>query len=249
MPSAQAQLCQAFLTKSHLLSVAEDPGCADFPPNRMLSTWRDFTDHKVVSYQWLAFTGSSASRRSPAFLAVKGLGYRKRPLTEDPLRARGRRRGEGQARGGPGSVLFLPPPPAATEPGGVGAAPSLSPQLLLSRLTSPGQQTGRQRLRLPKSEPARGATAMPRAFGVLLALLLSGGLGGGQAQRREPQQQQQHRRQPPAHQQRGTVEAPAPGHTLCRGPRPVSRPFVLRLRERDRFLALPWGARFGGERV
>uniref|UniRef100_A0A8C0AD84 Laminin subunit alpha-2 n=1 Tax=Bos mutus grunniens TaxID=30521 RepID=A0A8C0AD84_BOSMU len=42
---------------------------------------------------------------------------------------------------------------------------------------------------------------MPRAFGVLLVLLLSGGLGGGQAQRPERQ------RQPPAHQQRGLFPA------------------------------------------
>lgn len=149
--------------------------------------------------------------------------------------------GRGPGKGRAGECLLSPPTPG---PGGWGLAPSFSPQLLLSQLTSPGRQTGRQRLRLPKSESAREATAMPRAFGVLLALLLSGGLGGGQAQRPEPPPQQ-HRRQPPAHQQRGTVEAAAPGHTLCRGPRPFSGPFVLRLLERDRFLALPWGARFG----
>lgn len=146
---------------------------------------------------------------------------------------------------------LLSPPTLRLRPsrGGWGLAPSFSQQLLHIQLTSPGQETGRQRLQLPKSESALGTTAMPRAFGVLLVLLLSGGLGGGQAQRPERQQQQQHRWQPPAHQQRGTVEARAPGHTLCWGPRTFSGPFVLRLLERDRFLALPLGSALWGERV
>lgn len=157
--------------------------------------------------------------------------------------------GPGPGKGAGGGVSsFSPHLRLRPSRGGWGLAPSFSPQLLHIQLTSRGQETGRQRLQLPKSESAQGATAMPRAFGVLLVLLLSGGLGGGQAQRPE-RQQQQHRRQPPAHQQRGTVEARAPGHRLCWGPRTFSGPFVLRLLERDRFLALPLGSALWGERV
>lgn len=177
---------------------------------------------------------------------MKDLGYRKRPLHRGPLKGLGRTSvGRGPGKGAGGGVSF--PPTSGCDRAGVGwgwllpLARSCCTFSLLAGARRPGGSDSSSL----KVNPLRGLPQCPEPSGCSCPAAQRRPRGG-QAQRPE-RQQQQRRRQPPAHQQRGTVEARAPGHRLCWGPRTFSGPFVLRLLERDRFLALPLGSALWGE--